>query len=100
MVKPKDMLADCTGFQWDAGNDTKNWDRHCVSRLECEQIFFNQPLIIKRDTGHAKTESRYYALGRTDYDRFLFAAFTVRANKIRIISARDMTRAETTRYRK
>jgi len=100
MVKPKDILADCTGFQWDAGNDNKSWDRHCVSRSECEQIFFNQPLIIKRNAEHAKAEPRYYALGRTGYDRLLFAAFTVRADKIRIISARDMTRSEKTRYRK
>ena len=100
MVKPRDMLAECTGFQWDDGNECKNWEKHEVSRTECEQIFFNQPLIIKRDSDHAKMEPRYYALGRTDFDRLLFAAFTVRKNLIRIISARDMTPSEKARYRK
>ena len=98
MVKPKDILADCTGFEWDYGNDTKSWDKHDVSTLECEQIFFNKPLILKRDKEHSIFENRYYVLGRTDMDRLLFAVFTIRNKKIRIISARDMTNAEMERY--
>ena len=39
-------LAKCTGFHWDAGNATKNWEAHRVSQAECEQIFFNQPLLL------------------------------------------------------
>ncbi len=100
MVKPTKILANCTGFEWDDGNITKNWDKHDVSPGECEQIFFNKPLIVKRDSKHSKFENRYYALGRTNTDRLLFAVFTVRKDKIRIISARDMTIMETKRYRK
>jgi len=37
---------------------------------------------------------RFYALGQTDMKRFLFIAFTVRNNLIRVISARDMSREE------
>ena len=37
---------------------------------------------------------RYYALGHTDIDRLLFVVFTVRGDKIRVISARDMSRKE------
>ncbi|QTA93416.1 BrnT family toxin [Desulfonema magnum] len=100
MVKPKRKLANCTGFEWDNGNISKNWDKHDVSAAECEQIFFNKPLIVKRDKEHSKLENRYYALGQTNMDRFLFVVFTVRNKKIRIISARDMTGAETERYLK
>jgi uncharacterized DUF497 family protein len=100
VVKPKNILSNCTGFEWDEGNLTKNWEKHEVSEAECEQIFFRKPLIIKHDKKHAQLENRYYALGRTDADRLLFAAFTVRRNKIRIISARDMTRTEKRRYEK
>jgi len=100
MVKPKKILENCTGFEWDQGNITKNWDQHDVSRGECEQIFFNRPLIIKRDKEHSKLENRYYVLGRTNVNRLLFAVFTVRNDKIRIISARDMTDAEVERYLK
>jgi len=100
MAKPKDILANCTGFEWDDGNLTKNWDKHEVSEGECEQVYFRQPLIVRRDKKHSKLENRYYVLGRTDAERLLFMVFTVRNNKIRIISARDMTRAEKKRYRK
>ena len=100
MAKPRDILANCTGFEWDDGNLTKNWDKHEVSEGECEQVYFRQPLIIRRDKKHSKLQNRYYVLGRTDAERLLFMVFTVRNNKIRIISARDMTRAEKKRYRK
>jgi len=49
MVRPKDRLEACTGFQWDDGNATKNWDGNDVSQAECEQVFFNQPLVVRRD---------------------------------------------------
>ncbi len=98
MVKLNKVLANCTGFDWDQGNSSKNWDKHAVKKDECEQIFFNKPLILKRDRKHSKFENRYYVLGRTNRDRLLFAVFTVRNEKIRIISARDMTFPEIERY--
>ena len=100
MVKPIKILSNCTGFEWDQGNLTKNWDGHDVSTGECEQIFFNKPLIVKRDKEHSKIENRYYVLGRTNMNRLLFAVFTVRNEIIRIISARDMTESEVERYLK
>jgi uncharacterized DUF497 family protein len=100
MVKPKKILANCTGFEWDQGNITKNWESHDISASECEQIFFNKPIIVKRDKEHSKTENRYYVLGRTNMNRLLFAVFAVRKQMIRIISARDMTASEMERYLK
>jgi len=100
MVKPKKILENCTGFEWDDANITKNWEKHEVSTVECEQIFFNKPLIVKRDSEHSKIENRYYVLGRTNMNRLLFAVFTVRNDKIRIISTRDMTVPEIERYKK
>jgi len=100
MAKPKDLLANCTGFEWDDDNLTKNWDKHEVSPGECEQVFFNRPLIVKKDKKHSILEIRYYVLGKTDADRLLFLVFTIRKDKIRIISARDMTRGEKKRYSK
>jgi uncharacterized protein len=100
MVKPSKVLSKCTCFEWDQGNVTKNLDKYSVSAGECEQIFFNKPLIVKRDSDHSKFENRYYVLGQTNLNRLLFAVFTVRNEKIRIISARDMTVSETERYEK
>jgi uncharacterized DUF497 family protein len=83
-----------TGFDWDDGNISKNWLSHKVYHFEAEQIFFNQPLLISDDEKHSQKEKRYYALGVTDNARFLFIAFTIHKNHIRIISARDMNRKE------
>jgi len=91
-------LQGVTGFQWHQRNLEKNWLKHGVSPLECEQLFFNQPLVVAPDLKHSQCEERFYALGRTDSDRFLFVVFTVRAQKLRIISARDMSRKERSIY--
>jgi hypothetical protein len=90
----KEILNHCVGFDWDRGNVDKNWLKHEVSPAECEQLFFNRPLVIQDDTAHSKTERRFFALGKTDSKRALFIVFTVRDNLIRVISARDMSRKE------
>jgi len=99
-MKSKDPLVKCTGFQWDRGNISKNWEKHGVSILECEQVFFNQPLITHRDEMHSMNEPRYFALGQTDAYRKLFIVFTIRNNLLRVISARDMNRRERKEYEK
>ena len=88
------QLSKCTNFQWDKGNMDKNRIAHEVSFSECEQAFFNLPLISFEDIKHSQKEKRYYALGKTDADRFLYIVFTVREKQIRIISARDMNKKE------
>lgn len=93
-MKNVDLLLECSGFEWDQANAVKNWIRHRVTPSECEQMFFNEPLVIQDDPKHSKTEKRFYALGRTDGGRLLFTVFTIRNKTIRIISARDMNRKE------
>jgi len=87
-------LLKATNFEWDEGNIDKNWIKHGVSPFECEQMFFNQPLVVTDDIKHSEQEQRFYALGRTDANRLLFVVFTVRKNMIRVISARDMSPKE------
>ena len=89
-----EFLEKCTGFQWDKGNSEKNWEKHKVARTECEQVFFNVPLIINYDSQHSVDEARMYLLGQTDSARFLFIVFTIREELIRVISARNMNRKE------
>ena len=90
----EEILAKCTGFEWDDQNVEKNWAIHRVAFWECEEIFFNEPLIVAKDAKHLSAEQRFYALGQTNGGRLLFVVFTVRDNLIRVISARDMTRKE------
>lgn len=94
MKYQEDIFSDIEGFDWDKGNVLKNWERHNVSHLECEEVFFNSPLLVRNDTAHSLTEVRYYVLGKTDSGRPLFLVFTIRKNRVRIISARDMGKKE------
>jgi uncharacterized protein len=86
------------GFQWDEGNIDKNWIRHQVTHLECEQPFFNEPFLVHEDEAHSNTETRHYALGVTDRGRYLFIVFTMRDGLVRVISARDMNKRERRAY--
>lgn len=90
----KSVLQKCEGFEWDEANADKNWLKHKVSKIECEQVFFNSPLMVADDEKHSDTERRWYLLGRTDSNKGLFIAFTIRNNLIRIISARSMNKKE------
>ena len=94
-----DDLEQCIGFQWNAGNQGKNWEKHGVSDEEAEEIFFNDPLMAGNDEAHSKKERRYFVLGQTNARRPLFVVFTIRKNLIRVISAREMTSREWRRYR-
>ena len=97
-MDPIEFIYDCEEFEWDKGNIAKSWVRHRVAPSECERAFFNQPFIVFSDTGHSGKEERYYALCRTDQKRRLFLVFIIRGKKIRIISARDMSRKEREAY--
>lgn len=91
-------LNSIAGFDWDKGNQEKNWLRHRVAASECEETFFNLPLLVQADLSHSQTESRYFVLGQSNAGRFLFIAFTLRKDKIRVISARDMNQKERASY--
>jgi hypothetical protein len=94
-----ELLRGLLGFEWDRGNSGKNEKKHGVTDRESEEIFFNQPLLVSRsEKGHSET--RYAALGKTYGSRLLTVVFTVRSGKIRVISARPMSRKERELYEK
>jgi uncharacterized protein len=75
-------------FEWDKGNEQKNWIKHKVAAEEAEEPFFSDDYIILEDTAHTgSAEQRFILLGKTNKERMLFIVFTKRADKIRIISA-------------
>jgi len=99
MADLHERLAQATGFEWDAGNATKNWTKHAVSQSECEQVFFNVPLVLAVDRAHSGREGRVFALGQTDVGRLLLVVFTLRGANVRVISARPLSRSEREVYR-
>jgi uncharacterized DUF497 family protein len=89
-------LSQIVGFDWDEGNRLKSIERHSVSQPEAEQVFADERLMIIGDVKHSQDEARYHALGRTIEGRPLHVTFTLRDSqqRIRIISARNMSRKE------
>jgi uncharacterized DUF497 family protein len=71
MVDFPEELSQCTGFQWDDGNSSKNWEVHQVTPGEAEQLFFNRPILVAPDLKHSTRELRYAALGCSDAGRRL-----------------------------
>jgi uncharacterized protein len=94
------VIPEALTFEWDGGNLDKNYIRHQVTNQEAEEVFSNEPLIVKEDEKHSTREQRYQALGRSNSKRKLFLSFTIRKNKVRIISIRDMNRKEKLIYEK
>ena len=93
-----EFLAGLEGFEWDAGNSDKNWRTHEVRQAEAEQVVLNRPVVCAADLKHSQTEPRLFTLGRTDSGRHLAIVFTARGNRVRVISARPMSRAERKAY--
>ena len=89
-------------FDWDNGNQLKNWQKHEVDYIECEQVFLKnqKKLITFFDEKHSLNEQRWLALGITEKSRKLSIFFTIRDKKIRVISARDMSKKEKKLYEK
>ena len=88
-------LNDIEGFEWDEGNKQKSFKKHNVSITEAEEVFNSQPLIVLR-TAYLN-EERFQMFGESK-ERLITIIFTIRKNKIRIISARDMSKKERNFY--
>lgn len=87
-------------FEWDEKNINKNWRKHRVAFTECEEVFFNESLIVA-EINRSRiiyNEERRIAYGITNSERLLFIVFTIRGKKIRVISARDMHKNERSFY--
>lgn len=87
-------LSQIVGFDWDDGNSFESVEKHSVSQAEAEQVFADERLLLADDVKHGPR--RYQAMGRTIEGRLLHVTFTLRDNrtKIRVISARSMSRRE------
>ena len=92
------ILSKLVAFEWDKGNIDKNFKKHKVGDKEAEEIFRNEPKFIFGDDKHSDIEKRFMIWGRTNKKRTLAVFYTIRKNKIRIISARDMHKKERAIY--
>lgn len=88
-------IQEVTGFDWDDGNILKNEIKNNLKWQVIVEVFFNEPLIVVEDFNHSKElEYRCLALGVIDDGTLVSVIFTKRKNRIRVISARAMSKKE------
>lgn len=82
-------------FDWDQWNIQKNEIKHGVSQLEAESVFYDYNLVIFKDLKHStKKEIRWISYGYSILNRILMTVFTIREEKVRIISCRLASKKE------
>ncbi len=89
-------LTRMEGFEWDEGNRQKV--RRRMELEEAQAAFLGEPLVWL-DERHSAIEPRWFLMNRVG-KRDLFLIFTVRGDKIRVISARYMHEKEVRKYGK
>ncbi|MCB4791108.1 MAG: BrnT family toxin [Elusimicrobia bacterium] len=91
------ILESIEGFEWDKFNIEKILQKHKVIISECEEVFLNDH-ILGKDVRHSLVEDRYYLFGSSNNERLLTVIFTIRGKRIRVISARKMSKKERLSY--
>jgi hypothetical protein len=85
-------------FEWYPPKAQSNLEKHGVSFEEASTIFGDKNLLEMPDREHSEEELRFIGVGRSDRSRLLFVNFTVRSDKVRIISARQAQSWERSEY--
>jgi uncharacterized DUF497 family protein len=85
-------------FEWDPQKAAANLRKHGVSFAEATTVFGDRLGISAPDPDHSYDEDRYILVGRSSHGRLLIVAHTDRDDRIRIISARELTRSERKDY--
>jgi uncharacterized protein len=84
-------------FEWDDDKAAQNWRDHAVTFEMARDVFRDAFAIDWFDEEHSEDEERYGIIGMVE-GRFLFVAYTMRGERIRIISARKAEPHERRRY--
>ena len=84
-------------IEFDSEKADLNLRKHRISFAEAATSL-NDPLALCIEDPDAKGENRWIVFGMSKRVRLLAVVYTLRAEKIRIISARKATRLETNDY--
>jgi uncharacterized DUF497 family protein len=85
-------------FEWDAHKAVLNLKKHNVSFEEAATVFGDPLSITVPDPDHSLEEDRYILIGMSTNHRLLMVAHAERGDRIRIMSARELTRREREQY--
>ena len=81
-------------FEWDPKKAAANLTKHGVSFQEATTVFDNLLSVTVPDPDHSFEENRLIIVGESHRGRVLIVSHVERGERIRIVSARELTRAE------
>ncbi len=85
-------------FEWDPAKARANEGKHGVSFFEACEVFDDDHSSAARDPDRSIDEDRYLIFGMSKRGRYLVVSNTERGDRIRPISARQMTARERRAY--
>ena len=85
-------------FEWDESKAARNLRKHDISFDEATTVFGDPLAITYPDPEHSTEEARFLTFGHSASGRLIVVSHTDRGDKIRPISAREMTRKERKDY--
>lgn len=85
-------------FEWDDNKAASNLSKHNVSFEEAKSVFADPLYVDFYDPDHSEDEERFLIVGESNRRRLLIVSYTERGKVIRLISAREVTRAEREAY--
>jgi len=85
-------------FEWDPQKAQLNENKHKVSFHEACEVFADNLSSSANDPDHSIEEDRYLIFGKSYGEKYLVVSYTERNERIRIISARQMTPRERRAY--
>ena len=91
-------MKDKMEYEWDSEKAKLNLEKHGVGFDEAITVFDDLFNIDFYDPKHSIEEHRLLMVGESNLQRLLIVSYTERDDKIRIISARELTAQERKNY--
>jgi uncharacterized protein len=85
-------------FEWDEEKAAANLAKHEVSFDEAQTVFDDPLYVDFYDPDHSFDEHRYIIIGESQQRRLLIVSYTERDERVRLISAREVTGSERETY--
>ncbi len=85
-------------FEWNEKKAESNLKKHGVDFTEAATVFDDLFYVDFYDPKHSAKEHRFLIVGESKRQRLLIVSYTERDDKIRIISARELTPQERKSY--
>ena len=85
-------------FEWDPEKARDNVQKHGVTFPEASEVFDDDHSSSVQDPDHSVDEARYLIFGVSKQGKYLVVSYTERGDRIRLVSARQMTSRERRAY--